>query len=60
VVFTTSPGKAEDAVRLGGHDVVVSRNAAEMQKQRGSFDLILDTVSAPRDLNAYLALLTAS
>jgi len=57
VVFTTSPGKAEDAVRLGAHDVVVSRNAAEMQKQLGSFDFILDTVSAPHDLNAYVALL---
>jgi uncharacterized zinc-type alcohol dehydrogenase-like protein len=57
VVFTTSPGKAEDAVRLGAHDVVVSRNAAEMQKQLGSFDFILDTVSAVHELNAYLDLL---
>jgi len=56
VVFTTSPGKAEDAVRLGAHEVVVSRNAAEMQKHLGSFDFILDTVSAPHDLNAYLDL----
>jgi uncharacterized zinc-type alcohol dehydrogenase-like protein len=57
VVLTTSPGKAEDAVRLGAHDVVVSRNAAEMQKHLGSFDFILDTVSAVHDLNAYLDLL---
>jgi len=57
VVFTTSPGKAEDAIRLGAHDVVVSTNAAEMQKQLGSFDFILDTVSAVHDLNAYLGLL---
>jgi uncharacterized zinc-type alcohol dehydrogenase-like protein len=57
VVFTTSAGKAEDAVRLGAHDVVVSRSAAEMQKQAGSFDFILDTVSAVHDLNAYLGLL---
>ena len=57
VVFTTSPGKAEDAVRLGAHDVVVSRNAAEMQKELGSFDFILDTVSAVHDPNAYLDLL---
>ncbi len=57
VVFTTSPGKAEDAVRLGAQEVVVSRNAAEMQKQAGSFDFILDTVSAVHDLNAYLGLL---
>jgi alcohol dehydrogenase (NADP+) len=57
VVFTTSPGKAEDAVRLGAHDVVVSRNATEMEKHKGSFDFILDTVSAAHDLNAYLGLL---
>jgi len=57
VVFTTSPGKAGDAVRLGAHDVVVSRNASEMQKHAGSFDFILDTVSAVHDVNAYLALL---
>ena len=56
VVFTTSPGKTEDAVRLGAHDVVISRSAAEMQKHLGSFDFILDTVSAPHDLNAYLDL----
>jgi uncharacterized zinc-type alcohol dehydrogenase-like protein len=57
VVFTTSAGKAEDAVRLGAHDVVVSKNAAEVQKQLGSFDFILDTVSAVHDLNLYLGLL---
>jgi len=57
VVFTTTPGKAEDAVRLGAHDVVVSKNTAEMQKQLGSFDFILDTVSAAHDVNAYLDLL---
>jgi alcohol dehydrogenase (NADP+) len=57
VVFTTSPGKAEDAVRLGAKEVVISKNAAEMQKQAGSFDFILDTVSATHDLNVYLGLL---
>jgi len=57
VVFTTSSGKAEDAVRLGAHDVVVSTNAAEMQKQLGSFDFVLDTVSAVHDVNVYLDLL---
>jgi uncharacterized zinc-type alcohol dehydrogenase-like protein len=56
VVFTTSPSKVEDAVRLGAHEVVISKNAAEMQKHLGSFDFILDTVSAPHDLNAYLDL----
>jgi alcohol dehydrogenase (NADP+) len=53
VVFTTSPNKKEDALRLGTDEVVVSRNAAEMQKHLGSFDFILDAVSADHDINAY-------
>ena len=57
VVFTTSPNKKEDALRLGADEVVVSRNADEMQKHAGSFDFILDTVSANHDINAYLNLL---
>jgi uncharacterized zinc-type alcohol dehydrogenase-like protein len=57
VVFTTSPGKKEDARRLGADEVVVSRNADEMQKHDGSFDFILDTVSAEHDINAYILLL---
>ena len=57
VVFTTSPGKKEDARRLGADDVVVSRNADEMQKHAGSFDFILDAVSADHDINAYINLL---
>jgi uncharacterized zinc-type alcohol dehydrogenase-like protein len=57
VVFTTSPGKTQDAIRLGAHEVVVSRDAEAMAKQAGSFDFILGTVSAPYDVNPYLALL---
>jgi uncharacterized zinc-type alcohol dehydrogenase-like protein len=57
VVFTTSPKKKEDALRLGAHEAVVSRSAAEMQRQAGSFDFVLDTVAAEHDLNAYLQLL---
>jgi alcohol dehydrogenase (NADP+) len=57
VVFTTSPNKQDDARRLGADEVVVSRNSNEMQKQAGSFDFILDTVSADHDINAYLDLL---
>jgi uncharacterized zinc-type alcohol dehydrogenase-like protein len=57
VVFTTSPGKKEDALRLGADEVVVSRNADEMQKHAGSFDFILDTISADHDINAYINLL---
>ena len=57
VVFTTSPGKKEDALRLGADEVVVSRNANEMAKHAGSFDFILDAVSANHDINAYMNLL---
>jgi len=57
VVFTTSPSKKEDARRLGADEVVVSRNADEMQKHAGSFDFILDAVSADHDINAYIQLL---
>jgi alcohol dehydrogenase (NADP+) len=57
VAFTTSPGKKEDALRLGADEAVVSRNADEMKKHAGSFDFILDTVSAEHDINAYIHLL---
>lgn len=57
VVFTTSPDKREDALRLGADETVVSRNADEMAKHAGSFDFILDTISAEHDVNAYLNLL---
>ena len=57
VVFTTSPGKAEDALRLGAHEVVISTNAAAMEEQEGNFDFILDTISAEHDVNEYLKLL---
>jgi uncharacterized zinc-type alcohol dehydrogenase-like protein len=57
VVFTTSPGKKEDALRLGADEVVISRNADEMARHAGSFDFILDAVSAEHDINLYLNLL---
>ena len=57
VVFTTSESKKEDALRLGADEVVLSKNADEMQKQAGSFNFILDAVSAEHDLNAYIQLL---
>src|SRR5215468_4398031 len=57
VVFTTSPNKKDDALRLGADEVVVSRHANEMKKQAGSFDFILDAVSAEHDINAYIELL---
>jgi uncharacterized zinc-type alcohol dehydrogenase-like protein len=57
VVFTTSEHKKEDALRLGADEVVISRNADEMQKHADSFDFILDAVSADHDINAYIQLL---
>ena len=54
VAFTTSRSKIEDALRLGAHGVVVSKEANAMAKQAGSFDMILDTVSAVHDLHPYL------
>lgn len=57
VVFSTSPHKKDDAMRLGADEVVISKNADEMAKHAGSFDFILDAVSADHDINAYLALL---
>jgi len=57
VVFTTSPSKKDDALRLGADEVVISRNADEMQKHAESFDFILDAVSADHDINAYINLL---
>ena len=57
VLFTTSPNKTADAKRLGAHEVVVSKNEAEMGKHLNSFDFIIDTVPAHHGLDAYLNLL---
>jgi uncharacterized zinc-type alcohol dehydrogenase-like protein len=57
VVFSTSPNKKGDALRLGADEVVISKNANEMQKHERSFDFILDAVSADHDINAYINLL---
>src|SRR5271165_5437141 len=54
VVFTTSPSKKEDALRLGADEAVLSKNADEMAKHAGSFDFILDAVAADHDVNALL------
>jgi uncharacterized zinc-type alcohol dehydrogenase-like protein len=56
-LFTTSPDKVEDGKRLGAHEVVISKDAAAMEKQARKFDFILDAVSANHDMNAYLGLL---
>jgi uncharacterized zinc-type alcohol dehydrogenase-like protein len=57
VLFTTSPDKREDALRLGAKEVVISKNKEEMAAHANSFDFILNTVAAPHNLDAFLALL---
>jgi len=57
VVFTTSPSKKADALRLGADEVVLSRDANEMARHAGSFDFILDAVAAEHDINAYINML---
>ncbi len=57
IQFTTSPGKAADAMRLGADEVVISTDAAAMAAHAGTFDFILDTISAPHDIAGYLQLL---
>jgi uncharacterized zinc-type alcohol dehydrogenase-like protein len=57
VLFTTSEGKVADGKRLGADEVVISKDADALAKHAGSFDMILDTVSADHDINALLALL---
>ncbi len=59
VVFTTSPNKKDDAMRLGADEVVISKDANEMQKHAGSFDFILDAVAARHDINAIMQTLAA-
>ncbi|MFX4227050.1 MAG: NAD(P)-dependent alcohol dehydrogenase [Porticoccaceae bacterium] len=57
VIITTSPGKAEDAKHLGASEVLISSDEDDMAKHADSFDLILDTVPVPHDLNPYIKLL---
>jgi len=57
VLFTTSPGKVDDGLRLGAHEVVISKDADAMAAQMGRFDFVLDAVAAQHDINTYLGLL---
>jgi len=57
VLFTTSPNKTADALRLGADEVVISKNPDEFKKHANTFNFILDTVSAEHDLSIYLSLL---
>lgn len=57
-LFTRSPGKEDDARRLGAHDIVISTNESEMTAVKGKFDLIIDTVPIAHDLNPYIPTLS--
>lgn len=57
VLFTTSPGKVDDAKRLGADHVVISKDEEQMKAWRNRLDFILNTVAAPHDLDAYMELL---
>jgi uncharacterized zinc-type alcohol dehydrogenase-like protein len=57
VLFTTTPGKDQDARRFGAGDVIVSRDRAAMARFKKGLDFILNTVAVPHDLDAYLKLL---
>jgi len=57
VAFTTSPDKVADGKALGADEVVVSKDDAEMAKHANSFDLIVNTVAAPHNLDAFTSLL---
>ncbi|MDQ3041145.1 MAG: NAD(P)-dependent alcohol dehydrogenase, partial [Acidobacteriota bacterium] len=57
-VFSTSPTKEQDARDLGAHNFVVTKTPENFKPLAGKFDFILDTVSAPHDLNVYLNLLS--
>lgn len=57
VLFTTSQSKVEDGLRLGAHEVVLSKDEAAMAREVGRFDFILDAVAAQHDINTYLNLL---
>jgi uncharacterized zinc-type alcohol dehydrogenase-like protein len=57
VVFTTSPNKKDDALRLGADEVIVSTDPEQMKAHAGTFHFILDTIAAEHDINAYIGML---
>lgn len=57
VLFTTSPGKTEEAKKMGANEVVISKDPDQMKKQMNKFDFILNTVAAPHNLDPYIQML---
>jgi uncharacterized zinc-type alcohol dehydrogenase-like protein len=56
-VLSHSPGKRDDALALGAHDFLSTKDENAFKDNAGRFDFIIDTVSAQHDYNAYLGLL---
>jgi alcohol dehydrogenase (NADP+) len=56
-LITRSAGKEQEARRLGADHVLISGDAAQMTRAAGRFDLILDTIPTPHDLNPYVCTL---
>ncbi|MGB7395532.1 MAG: zinc-binding dehydrogenase, partial [Pricia sp.] len=57
VMITTSPEKADDAERLGAHEVLISKDKDAMQEQAGTFDFILNTIPVGHKMDPYIDLL---
>jgi uncharacterized zinc-type alcohol dehydrogenase-like protein len=57
VLFTTSPGKTEDAKRMGANEVVISKNAEEMKKHANRFDFIINTVAISHNQDPFIEML---
>ena len=57
VMITTSPGKADDAERLGAHEVLISKDTDDMKKHANSFDFILNTIPVGHEMDPYINLL---
>lgn len=57
VLFTTSPNKRDDALKLGADEVVISKDAQAMAARANTLDFIINTVAAPHDLDQFLVLL---
>ncbi|WP_417371653.1 NAD(P)-dependent alcohol dehydrogenase [Gelidibacter japonicus] len=57
VMITTSPSKADDAKKLGAHEVLISKNETEMAKHQGTFDFILNTIPVGHKMDPYIGLL---
>jgi uncharacterized zinc-type alcohol dehydrogenase-like protein len=55
-MLSTSKGKEADARRLGAAEFGLTSEKATFKRLAGRFDLIVDTISAPHDYNAYLGM----